>query len=459
MSQNNSPWIYQLNKERKIEKLSSDINTDIAIVGGGIAGISTAFFILKYTNKNIILLEKNKIARGATGHNAGQLVSYFERPYYEIVEEFGKEMAADGQQSIENAWEILDEIYEDAGLDINLFRFVGYDGFTSFEQLEEALKNNKARDESGLAILPIWVSGESPYLKSIPEKFISYYEVVSGNKINELLETEDKNYFSLVFHQKGVMNSALFTEEVAEYLRSFYSRRFSLFENTSVSKIVMKENGVLADTGNHIISSKKIILCTNGFENFQILNYTGLNINTKFHHLVEGVVARMSGYFEKLNKEPAAISYYTDNKIEGFDSMSNPYFYLTRRPYDHENYPKHNLICIGGPQHSIEDRSEYDAEIEYEEQAKEQIEDFVKKVYDLDPNKKIEYQFMWHGLMGYTPNRIRLIGAEPLNPHLLYNLGCNGVGILPSLYGGKRISKIIAGEILPASIFDPRNSQ
>jgi hypothetical protein len=38
----------------------------------------------------------------------------------------------------------------------------------------------------------------------------------------------------------------------------------------------------------------------------------------------------------------------------------------------------------------------------------------------------------------------------------LYNLGCNGVGILTSIYGAKRISQIVAGEKLSQSIFDPK---
>ena len=46
MKINNSPWIDQLNKNRAIKKLGKDTEADVAIVGGGIAGISTAFFIL-----------------------------------------------------------------------------------------------------------------------------------------------------------------------------------------------------------------------------------------------------------------------------------------------------------------------------------------------------------------------------------------------------------------------------
>jgi glycine/D-amino acid oxidase-like deaminating enzyme len=56
--------------------------------------------------------------------------------------------------------------------------------------------------------------------------------------------------------------------------------------------------------------------------------------------------------------------------------------------------------------------------------------------------------------MGYTKNGVRLIGPEPKNAALMYNLGCNGVGILPSIYGGEKISRLIGGETMPPSIFD-----
>jgi glycine/D-amino acid oxidase-like deaminating enzyme len=57
--------------------------------------------------------------------------------------------------------------------------------------------------------------------------------------------------------------------------------------------------------------------------------------------------------------------------------------------------------------------------------------------------------------MGFTPNGIRLVGPEPLNPVLLYNLGCNGVGLMPSIFGGRKIARFLAGEVLPPSMFDP----
>ena len=51
---------------------------------------------------------------------------------------------------------------------------------------------------------------------------------------------------------------------------------------------------------------------------------------------------------------------------------------------------------------------------------------------------------------------IRVIGRHPRYPELLYNLGCNGVGFLPSIHGGQVIARTLGGESLAPSIFDPR---
>jgi glycine/D-amino acid oxidase-like deaminating enzyme len=93
---NNSPWLHQLNKERKIALLKSDLETDVAIVGGGIAGISTAFFLLRNTDKKVVLLEGGQLGHGATGHNGGHITANFERPFSEMVKDSGLVPAAAG---------------------------------------------------------------------------------------------------------------------------------------------------------------------------------------------------------------------------------------------------------------------------------------------------------------------------------------------------------------------------
>lgn len=456
MKINKSPWIHQLDQTRIAHRLNRDIETDIAIVGAGIAGISTAFFTLTTTDKQVVMIEAKRIAHGATGHNAGQVVSYFERPFSELVEEFGPALVAQGQRFIEHdAWKLLDEMYTTANLSIPFSRFVGYDGFSTYDQVVDHLKTNKLRVDMGLPMQELLLADVAPFIDAIPGEYKGLYRVVPQIEVLEKLETKDAKFMAVSLHQKGVVNSALFCELVAAYLLTTYPNRFQIFEETRIEKVVLHPTHAILDALSHTVKCNRVVLCTNGFENFEILNETGLALDTKFHHSINGVVARMSAYLETMNKPPAAVSYYVLPEAE-FANMADPYFYLTRRPYEYEQKTAHNLICVGGPQHDIADREEYLYEFDYPDEVQAENDRFIKKIYDLDPNKKIDYQFSWHGLMGYTPNRVRLIGAEPKNPILLYNLGCNGVGILPSIYGGKRISQILAGEQLSPSMFDPR---
>jgi glycine/D-amino acid oxidase-like deaminating enzyme len=450
MKKNRSPWLHELRPGRESHTLGTDIQTDVAIVGGGIAGIATAFYALKYTDQKVVLLERFKLAHGATGHNAGQITSYFERGFSNLVKDFGLEKAAKGQKAAEDAWNLLDEMYTDAGLDIPLSRFIGHAGFSSEKQTLDHLENNRLRKEAGLLVETIRISTAAPFLSSIPEKYQDLYTVVQAGEIQSLLETEVSDFVSTLSFQKGCVNSALFTEEVAQHLLTTYPERFELFEHSQIRKVVLKSDHALLDGGEHEVRATRVVLCTNGFEHLHILNETGLDIDAKYHHLVEGVIGYMSGYLEKFDKQPTAISYFPDSTLSIYD----PYFYLTRRAYEYEKGVKHNLISVGGLDTPLLQTAEYSLEDEFPEVAEETLDTFIRRVYDSDPNKNIDYLFTWHGLMGYTKHGVRLIGPEPKNPVLLYNLGCNGVGILPSLHGGREVARHLAGEKVEASMFD-----
>ncbi len=450
MKKNRSPWIHQLNHERPHAKLAGDVMTDVAIIGAGIAGVATAFFTLKYTDKKVVLLDRFKLAHGATGHNAGQVVSYFERGFASLVREFGLEKAAAAEGSIVGAWELIDEMYTDAQLDIPFHKFTGHGGLTSFQQVKSHLEANKLRRDAGIESRLLSVSEDASFAKAIPPEFDGIYTLVPQKRINEMLETQMPGFIAVISFQKGVVNSALFCQEVVSHILKKYPDRFSLFEHTPVHKVLLHKEHAILDAETHVVDAARVVLCTNGFETIRIINEAGLEIDAKFHHLVSGKIGYMSGYLETMNKPPIAISYYT----EPVASIENDYFYLTRRPYEYEKGQRHNLISIGGPEYDPEEGEAYDYEAGFPENAEAKIDEFVHQVYDIEPNRKIEFVFTWHGLMGYTRNGVRLIGPEPQNPVLLYNLGCNGIGILPSLYGGRTIARHVAGEKVPRSIFD-----
>ena len=471
MNPNNSPWLHQLKITRPIDTLHEDTKTDFAIIGGGISGVMTAYFTLKNTNKNVLLLEGSRIAHGSTGHNAGQVIAMFEREFHDIVKEFGLEKAADGEKALHSAWILLDEIFQEANLTTPISSFVGYDGFSEIEHLMDEFKSNILRKEAGIHTSIIYIADHVKGLEKIPDEYRSLYELIPHKDIMSLLETEDSQYIAVVTQKKAVVNSALMIDELVGYLLSKYTGRFRLAEHTSVTEVVLEKHMVLLKTitnrkdgkeeKEYDINCKKVVLCTNGFERVRIQNNAGRDIDTEFHQNVQGVIGYMSGYLEELNRQPAGLSYYDRESLKSSNGLSTdngvPYFYVTRRPYEVEKNEKHNLICIGGPQTFIGDTRKYLRDYEFDKKMGDQINEFVKQTYKKIKGEHFQYKFQWHGLLCYTPGGIRLIGPDPKNVNLLYNLGCNGVGIIPSIYGGMKISRILAGEEFPPSIFDPKD--
>ncbi len=460
MLPNHSPWIAQLARTRPVVPLEEDLLADVVIVGGGIAGIMTAYFTLRDTDRAVLLVEGDKVAHGATGHNAGQLVSYFERPFKSLVDDFGLSLASEGASAVEHAWTLLDEVVEEAKLTTPIHRFTGYAGVCLEEQLVEHLENNRLRVLGGLSAKRIVVAKEWSGLTSVPSVYAGLYETTEHQEILSVLETNTQKYIAMISEDKGCGNSALLAEEIAGYLLATYPERFRLHEETLVSSVRLHEGrGTLVANG-HAISVAHVVLATNGFENFTITNDDGPDIDTEFHHDVQGLVGYMAGYIEEGTASPTAISYYGKSPEEKSDDpMGDDYFYLTRRPFEYEGAAAENLICVGGPDKELPELKAYLRSDGCDEQYRDEITEFLAADYKRYPGRETPYKFCWHGLMGYTKSRVRLVGREPLNEVLHYNLGCNGVGLLPSIMGGERIAKLLNGDQLPPSIFDPKHTQ
>jgi glycine/D-amino acid oxidase-like deaminating enzyme len=459
MIPNHSPWIQQLNRTRPMVPLEQDARADVAIVGGGIAGITTAFFTLRDTDQSVILLEADKVAHGATGHNAGQVASYFERSLAELVDAFGVDMAMDGQRSIESAWTLLDEIVEEAQLQTPLYRFTGYAGLSSLEHVVRHLKGHQYRVAHGLLPESVLIAEDWEGIKEIPSEYAHLYTTAPRADLRKLLETDNQDYIAVLSHQKGCMNSALFCEELLAYLVQTYGSRCSFYEGSPVSVITLEKQRASLRVLEHVVTAARVVLCTNGFEQLTIVNNAGGPIDPKFHHLIAGRIGYMSGYVQSIHHPPTAISYFPKTDERSHDPTGETYFYVTRRPHEHEGNASYNLICTGGPEKVLPNDAEYVRNDACSEEARNAIDQFLRGSYAKHPNEDVEYAFCWHGLMGYTPTGIRRIGPEPCNPVLLYNLGCNGVGILPSIFGGKRIARFLHGESLPQSIFDPKDQR
>ncbi len=459
MHQNNSPWIKELARTRNSIPVNKNLHADVAIVGGGIAGVVTAYYTLTQTDKSVILLEADKIAHGATGHNAGQITSYFERPLPDIAKEFGVDLAVDGQRKVEDAWELLTKIISDTAIDVRHYSFTGYAGVSTLEQLIPHLESSRLRVDHKLFQETILVAREWVGKNKIPEKFKDLYSIVDQARILSQLESNNKEYIASLSYKKGCMNSAVFTEKLVQYLVKKFPRRFSFYEQSPMKVLNLYKIDAVLEVNKFRIRVKRVVLCTNGFEHFKINNEAGAQVNTQFHHSIEGLVGYMSAYVQTSKHDPIAISYFPKESINKDTVLNDSYFYITRRPFEHEVNKVHNLISIGGPDKALPESEKFIFDHEQVDTVNDTIDTFLRSSYNKYPVEDVEFVYSWQGLMGYTPNGIRRIGPEPCNEVLLYNLGCNGVGILPSIFGGKRIAQYLNNEKVEPSIFDPQDQR
>ena len=67
----NSYWEDTTNENFNLNKLTKDINSEVAIIGGGYTGLLCAINLIENYNLDVILLEAGKVGWGASSRNGG----------------------------------------------------------------------------------------------------------------------------------------------------------------------------------------------------------------------------------------------------------------------------------------------------------------------------------------------------------------------------------------------------
>ncbi|MBI4015736.1 MAG: FAD-dependent oxidoreductase [Candidatus Aenigmarchaeota archaeon] len=88
MESSSSPWIPTA-KSIGYPSLSSDISADVCVVGGGIAGVFTAYTLAK-KGFSVVLLEKKEIASGDTSYSTGFLTRVPDTNISALEKKYGK---------------------------------------------------------------------------------------------------------------------------------------------------------------------------------------------------------------------------------------------------------------------------------------------------------------------------------------------------------------------------------
>ena len=216
-------------KDVRMDSLKENIECDILVIGGGIAGLSTVYN-LKDHGKRIILIDKNKCGMGATSCNTGKLTFMQDLIYHDIESNYNEKVARLYLNSQKEAINIITSIIKKEKIDCDLTKTNAYvfsndeDKYKNFDKEIEFYKKNNIRYKV-LSSLPL----------NYPSKMV--------------LETYDSYVFNPYKYLIG--------------LKRLLKDKISIYENTRAIRLDKKNDYYLCTTSdNYEIKSKVVVVAS-----------------------------------------------------------------------------------------------------------------------------------------------------------------------------------------------------
>lgn len=143
-----SYWIAST-PETSYEALEGDLAVDVAVLGGGIVGV-TAAYLLKQHGLRVALVEARRIVTGVTGHTTAKLTSLHGLKYSQIVSQFDRERARLYADANEGAIRFVAAVVQERGIDCDLHRMPAFTYTREADELDRIHAEVEAAREAGL---------------------------------------------------------------------------------------------------------------------------------------------------------------------------------------------------------------------------------------------------------------------------------------------------------------------
>lgn len=209
--------------------LNNDINVDVAIVGGGFAGISAAYFLNKHGIRTAVL-EASHILQGTTGHTTAKITSQHGLIYEKIRSKLGEEFARQYAEANETAIKLIEEIIRENNIQCDYVPQAAY-VYTQQDKYIEKI-SEEAEVASSLGI-------KAAYLEEIPLPF----------KIKAAVR----------FDHQAQFHPRKFLLQLAEILSS---KGCPIYEQSRIVDIEEGENYVLTTNRGKKVTAGKVIIAS-----------------------------------------------------------------------------------------------------------------------------------------------------------------------------------------------------
>ncbi len=152
LSNKNQSFWKKGKQEVSYSKLAKNEEVDVAVIGGGMSGVLTAYLLAK-EGKSVALIEAREMVSGSTGGTTAKLTSQHQLVYGEILDRDGVDVAKDYYDANELGRELVQSLVEK------------YDIKCDFETMPayvytQDVKNKKQMEKEAQAYKEIGINGE-----------------------------------------------------------------------------------------------------------------------------------------------------------------------------------------------------------------------------------------------------------------------------------------------------------
>jgi glycine/D-amino acid oxidase-like deaminating enzyme/nitrite reductase/ring-hydroxylating ferredoxin subunit len=130
--------------------LSGDIRVDVAVLGGGIVGITSAFLLKEAGALSVAVIEADRILTGVTGHTTAKVTSQHHLIYDRLLSKFGRRKAKQYAESNQAAIEKIASIVDSRNVACDFVRKPAYVYASSEESAGKILSEVEAAKNLGL---------------------------------------------------------------------------------------------------------------------------------------------------------------------------------------------------------------------------------------------------------------------------------------------------------------------
>ena len=131
--------------------LAADLDVDVAVVGGGMAGLTTALLLAR-EGRSVAVLEAGRIGGGVTGHTTGKVSPLQGTVYEELRGKFGKEGAAVYAAAQQAGLARIRGLVAELGIDCDLRDQPNHTYAADASQVSDVEAEAEAAREAGLPV-------------------------------------------------------------------------------------------------------------------------------------------------------------------------------------------------------------------------------------------------------------------------------------------------------------------